>query len=112
MGDDVTYEEFKQVYMDAFNGGAKGCTTFRASGKRFGIFNAPMEKEEKDEIKIKSVTKKSREEEEAILACFIDPLTGLKGVNKCYLDYQRLWSVQDLEPLLALQVRSGAKTKK
>jgi len=78
VGDDVTYEEFKQVYMDAFNGGAKGCTTFRASGKRFGIFNAPMEKEEKDEIKIKSVTKKSREEEEAILACFIDPLTGQK----------------------------------
>ena len=78
VGDDVTYEEFKQVYMDAFNGGAKGCTTFRASGKRFGIFNAPMEKEEKDEIKIKSVTKKSREEEEAVLACFIDPLTGQK----------------------------------
>ena len=78
VGDDVTYEEFKQVYMDAFNGGAKGCTTFRASGKRFGIFNAPVEKEEKDEIKIKSVTKKSREEEEAILACFIDPLTGQK----------------------------------
>jgi len=78
VGDNVTYEEFKQVYMDAFNGGAKGCTTFRASGKRFGIFNAPVEKEEKDEIKIKSVTKKSREEEEAILACFIDPLTGQK----------------------------------
>jgi|11_taG_2_1085331.scaffolds.fasta_scaffold14409_2 ribonucleoside-diphosphate reductase alpha chain len=78
VGDDVTYEEFKQVYMDAFNGGAKGCTTFRASGKRFGIFNAPLEEEEKDEVKIKSVTKKSREEEEAILACFIDPLTGQK----------------------------------
>ncbi len=78
VGDDVTYEEFKQVYMDAFNGGAKGCTTFRASGKRFGILNAPLEKEKKDKVKTKSFTEESREEEEAYVACFIDPLTGQK----------------------------------
>lgn len=78
VGDDVTYEEFKQVYMDAFNGGAKGCTTFRASGKRFGILNAPLEKEKKDKVKTKSFTEESGEEEETYVACFIDPLTGQK----------------------------------
>jgi len=40
VGDDVTWEQFKQVYMDAYEGGSSGCTTFRASGKRFGILNA------------------------------------------------------------------------
>jgi len=37
IGDDATFEEFKKVYMAAYDGGAKGCTTFRAAGKRFGI---------------------------------------------------------------------------
>ena len=78
VGDNVTYEEFKQVYMDAFNGGAKGCTTFRAAGKRFGIFNAPVEEKEKDTIKTKVFTEESSDEEEAYMACFIDPLTGQK----------------------------------
>ena len=78
VGDSVTYEEFKQVYMDAFNGGAKGCTTFRAAGKRFGIFNAPVEEEKKDKVKTKIFTEESSDEEEAYMACFIDPLTGQK----------------------------------
>ena len=43
VGDDVSYEDFKQVYVDAWKGGAKGCTTFRISGKRFGIFNETVE---------------------------------------------------------------------
>ena len=64
--------------MDAFNGGAKGCTTFRAAGKRFGIFNAPVEEEKKDKIKTKIFTEESSDEEEAYMACFIDPLTGQK----------------------------------
>lgn len=37
VGDDVTWEQFKRIYMDAWKGGAKGCTTFRAAGKRMGI---------------------------------------------------------------------------
>ena len=60
VGDDVTYEEFKQVYVDAWKGRAKGCTTFRISGKRFGI--------------LKTVEK----EEAPVEACFIDPESGQK----------------------------------
>jgi ribonucleoside-diphosphate reductase alpha chain len=33
----ASWDEFKSVYMKAFDGGAKGCTTFRPDGKRMGI---------------------------------------------------------------------------
>lgn len=59
VGPDVTFEEFKDVYMKAYDGGAKGCTTFRASGKRYGILNA-----------------KPKSEEEQGAACYFDPETG------------------------------------
>ena len=59
VGNDVTYEEFKQVYIDAWKGGAKGCTTFRMSGKRYGILQTVKE-------------------EDKVEACFIDSETGQK----------------------------------
>jgi ribonucleoside-diphosphate reductase alpha chain len=62
IGDDVTFDEFKDLYYIAWKGGAKGLTTFRASGKRFGILVKP-EEEEKNE------------------ACFIDPETGTKSCD-------------------------------
>lgn len=74
VGDDVSYEEFKQVYVDAWKGGAKGCTTFRSSGKRFGILNETVEKEEK----VSSENEEMVEETGKAEACFIDPLTGQK----------------------------------
>tara|TARA_Y100000310_G_scaffold319188_1_gene374158 strand:- start:4895 stop:6586 length:1692 start_codon:yes stop_codon:yes gene_type:complete len=36
VGDSVHFDDFKDIYMKAWKGGAKGLTTFRASGKRFG----------------------------------------------------------------------------
>jgi ribonucleoside-diphosphate reductase alpha chain len=74
VGDDVTYDEFKQVYVDAWEGGAKGCTTFRLSGKRFGILNETVE----EETKIQSETQEMAEEEGKAEACFFDPTTGQK----------------------------------
>ena len=74
VGDDVSYEDFKQVYVDAWKGGAKGCTTFRISGKRFGIFNETVEEEKKVSGENEEVVK----EEGKVEACFIDPLTGQK----------------------------------
>lgn len=61
VGDDITFNDFKEVYMKAFLGGAKGCTTFRAAGKRMGILNAAPQSEENEGA-----------------ACFIDPATGNK----------------------------------
>lgn len=40
VGDKVTFEEFKNVYQMAWHQGAKGCTTFRAAGKRFGVLKS------------------------------------------------------------------------
>ena len=57
VGDNVTWEQFKDVYMKAWESGCKGCTTFRVSGERFGILNKPSED---------------------ATACYIDPQTGKK----------------------------------
>lgn len=54
----TSFDDFKKLYLSAWKGGAKGCTTFNINGKRFGIFQ-----EDKDE-------------EGA--ACFIDPETGIR----------------------------------
>ncbi len=62
VGDNVTFEEFKDVYIKGWKGKLKGVTTFRLAGKRYGILN-------KSEPSVK-------EEEGA--ACFIDPVTGQK----------------------------------
>lgn len=57
VGDSVTFDEFKQVYSRAWEGGAKGCTTFRLKGKRFGILEAkPEEKKEETSCKYDPVT--------------------------------------------------------
>ena len=63
VGDDVTYDEFKDLYYQAWLGGCKGITTFRASGKRWGVLNEANDNEP-DEPKAE--------------ACFIDPETGQK----------------------------------
>ncbi len=60
VGDDVSWEDFKEIYMKAWEGGCKGCTTFRAAGKRFGI-----------------LTKVEEEPEGG--ACYIDPDTGVRS---------------------------------
>jgi len=73
VGDDVTWEEFKQVYMEAYEGGSSGCTTFRASGKRFGILNASASE---DIVEEKPTEKDNFIEEGG--ACYFDPATGLR----------------------------------
>lgn len=60
VGDDVSFESFKELYLTAWKKGCKGITTFRAAGKRYGILN--------------EVT----EDEPSVEACFIDPATGQK----------------------------------
>jgi ribonucleoside-diphosphate reductase alpha chain len=59
VGDHVKWDEFQDVYMQAWKRGCKGATTFRAAGKRFGILN-PVEAKETEEGG----------------ACYINPETG------------------------------------
>jgi len=74
IGDDVTFNEFTNVYMKAWRGGAKGCTTFRASGKRMGILNV-SESTSEDIPDI-------RDGDEEGTQCFIDPSTGRKTCDE------------------------------
>ena len=61
VGNNVNYQEFKELYTQAWELGCKGITTFRAAGKRYGILNEVVEGD----------TPKAE-------ACFIDPATGQK----------------------------------
>ena len=64
VGDNVTWEEFKDVYMRAYDGKSSGCTTFRAAGLRYGVLNASAS----EDIAV----------EEDVEACYFDPSTGKK----------------------------------
>lgn len=58
----MAWEDFKQLYVRAYEGGAKGITTFNPKGKRFGILNAAPRSEEN----------------EGAQACYIDPTTNTR----------------------------------
>lgn len=75
IGSDVSWEDFKQVYMDAWLGGASGCTTFRAAGKRFGILNASAS--EDVVVEPEAQTDDFVSESEGT-ACYIDLSTGIR----------------------------------
>ena len=78
VGDDVDYERFKQVYHSAWQDGAKGCTTFRLSGKRFGIMQAPVEEEEEAKDATQTSTGEVIQEQTKVEACTWDPVTGVR----------------------------------
>jgi ribonucleoside-diphosphate reductase alpha chain len=61
-GPGVTFADFKQLYLQAWEGGAKSCSTFNLNGKRAGIIN--------------SVDSENKIEDG--LACFIDATTGTR----------------------------------
>lgn len=67
VGPDVTWDQFKGLYMTAYDDGAKGVSTFRASGKRKGILTEKPTKEE------------YISDEDEVEACFFDPVTGQRS---------------------------------
>lgn len=64
---DISWEDFKNVYVSAWEGGAKGCTTFRLGGKRSGIL---VVKDDGGEPEADAPA------EEPVSQCRIDPATG------------------------------------
>jgi ribonucleoside-diphosphate reductase alpha chain len=71
-GPGLTFEEFKGLYMQAYDGGAKGCTTFNSNGKRMGILQAKPVAEEQQNPDETSNTGTDG------MACFFDPKTGMR----------------------------------
>jgi len=74
VGNDVSWEDFKDVYMEAYKGGSSGCTTFRVAGKRFGILNASSSEEV---VEVVEEPDNSDFVDEGG-ACYFDPATGLR----------------------------------
>jgi ribonucleoside-diphosphate reductase alpha chain len=60
-GPDVSYHQFKEIYLRAWKDKCKGISTFRSDGKRMGILRATETEEKEAE------------------ACYIDPQTGEKS---------------------------------
>ena len=77
VGADVSWQDFKDVYMAAYDGGASGCTTFRAAGKRYGILNAAASEDvaavEEDQL---DLFVSESDAAEVGGACYFDPATG------------------------------------
>lgn len=67
VGPNVSYEQFKGIYWDAYQSGCKSCTTFRINGKKAGIFKI----EESQEPGENSTPAGE-------VACYIDPKTNEK----------------------------------
>jgi len=65
VGDHVTFDEFKDLYIMAYDGGASGCTTFRPSSFEGAI-----------------LTRVDPQEEQVGGACFIDPETGERSCSE------------------------------
>lgn len=65
VSDSITFDEFKDVYWQAYEGGASGCTTFRAAGQRFGMMRKTEENPETEEVVEGG-------------ACYIDTETGIR----------------------------------
>lgn len=61
--EDISFEAFKNVYLMAFQGGAKGCTTFRNGGKKMALL----------------VSKDKKADSEEPTSCQYDPDTGARS---------------------------------
>ena len=79
VGDGVSWEDFKKVYIDAYDGGASGCTTFRAAGKRYGILNASASEDlaSNDSPEVSTVITED-DASDVGGACYYDARTGRK----------------------------------
>lgn len=64
VGDHVSFDEFKDIYMKAWKGGAKGCTTFREAGMLKGILAS------------KDTPSETAERFAEDMSCVYDPTTG------------------------------------
>lgn len=65
---DMPWEDFKDIYKTAYEGGAKGCTTYNPGGRRAGIF-----------VKKERPVAKAPVEALAAAACEIDLSTGRRS---------------------------------
>lgn len=77
VGEEVSWDQFKDVYMAAYDGGASGITTFRAAGKRYGILKASKDEEVAEPKDVQDEATDFFIDEGG--ACYYDPTSGLRS---------------------------------
>lgn len=75
VGSDVSFVDFKNIYVEAWRAGAKGCTTFRIDGKRFGIMKSLDDVVPENEVEQLELVASGE-------TCGYDPATG-KRTGAC-----------------------------
>ncbi|NOQ73250.1 MAG: adenosylcobalamin-dependent ribonucleoside-diphosphate reductase [Crocinitomix sp.] len=90
VGDHITFDEFKDLYIMAYDGGASGCTTFRPSSFEGAILTKIEEKDGDSEADPVVDTESQQELDFSTGpgttntdagACFINPLTGERSCS-------------------------------
>lgn len=71
----MPWEDFKGIYLAAYEGGAKGCTTFNKDGKRAGLFR---ETHEPDDLPFPTDIRDGAVVGEG-MSCEFDPATGRRS---------------------------------
>jgi len=69
---DTPWDDFKELYMNAWLAGCKGITTYQTGGKRGAVL---VEKEE-DSSEAEALLSDADSGEESGSSCYIDPVTG------------------------------------
>ena len=76
---DTSWDDFKNIYIQAWKEGCKGCTTFRMDGRREGILAI---KDEDSQVSDSDVLAKATNGGSVVAlpgaACYTDPMTGRK----------------------------------
>lgn len=70
VGEDVNFHDFKELYMQAYDGGASGCTTFRPAGLRVGVLRSKDNPKPEDGSPVDTMATVEG------ATCEIDPVTG------------------------------------
>ncbi len=72
----MPWEDFKRIYVSAYEAGAKGCTTYNKDGKRAGLFK---EIPEPSDLPFPGVVLANTAPEQKMLSCEFDPATGRRS---------------------------------
>lgn len=75
----MPWADFKAIYDDAYEGGAKGCTTFNKDGKRAGLFKETPEPKDLPFPNSAGSTLSIGAQVDAGLSCEFDPATGRRS---------------------------------
>lgn len=76
---DMPWDDFKNIYVQVYDRGGKGCTTFNPGGKRLGIFVAKAKKAVQEDVDVETMVSAAEAAPEVAESCVFDPSTGRRS---------------------------------